>query len=301
MLAVSRMLISIAVGEEDRESLQNVMRIMFFRYLPLMSAIAALLIAAAVPMTHLYYQDPTDPVFKMTVWGFRILPITMPLSVICTHFVCYAQVSDKKVLMHLLPLVDGMLGTTIPIVILIRMMGMNSVYLAYVINGIATTAIVVIFAWIKNKRFPENMSELMVIPKNFGVKAEDRLDITVRNMEAVLDVSRQVQRFCKEKGIDDRRSYFAALMVEEMAGNIVSHGFQKDRKRHSVDIRIVCKNQNLILRIKDDCVPFDPAERLKMVNPEDITKNVGIRMVYSLAQDIQYKNILGMNALTIQL
>jgi anti-sigma regulatory factor (Ser/Thr protein kinase) len=145
------------------------------------------------------------------------------------------------------------------------------------------------------------MGQLMVIPKDFGVGADDRLDITVRSMEQVVNVSRQVQAFCKEKNVDDRRSYFAALMVEEMAGNIVSHGFGKDGKQHSVDIRIAYKNQDLILRIKDDCIPFDPSERREIFDPEDITKNIGIRMVYSLARSVQYKNILGMNALTILL
>ena len=127
------------------------------------------------------------------------------------------------------------------------------------------------------------------------------MDITVRSVEEVVCISRQVQHFCLEKGIDERRSFLAALMVEEMAGNIVSHGFQKDRKRHSVDLRIAYKEQSLILRLKDDCIPFDPSERQRIVAPEEITKNIGIRMVFSLAQDIQYQNILGMNALTIRL
>ena len=301
MVAVSRMLISVSVGEEDRQSLQNVMRIMFFRYLPLMSAIAALLIIFAVPLTHLYYQDTTAPVFMMTVWGFRILPLSMPLSIICMHFVCYAQVSGKKLLMHLLPMVDGVLGAAIPTAILIPFMGMNAVYWANVINGILTTLVIVGYAWIRNKGFPRDMSDLMVIPKEFGVPHHDRLDITVRNMDEVVFTSRKIQAFCHEKGIDERRSYFAALMVEEMAGNIVSHGFSKDRRKHSVDLRISYKEQELILRIKDDCIPFDPAERREMVAPEDPTKNIGIRMVFSLARDIRYQNILGMNALTIRI
>ena len=301
MLAVSRMMTSVSVGEEDRESLQNVMRIMFLRYLPLMSVIALALMAAAVPMTYLYYQDPGDPVFMMTVWGFRILPLSMPFSIILMHFVCYAQVSDKKFMMHLLPLVDGVLGAAIPTALLMPFMGMNSVYWANVINGMVTTLIIVGYACIRNRRFPKNMAELMVIPKTFGVRREDRLDMTVRSMEEVLCVSRRVQAFCVEKGVDRRRSYLAALMVEEMAGNIVSHGFRKDQKSHSVDLRVAYKGEELILRIKDDCIPFDPSERQKILYPEDVTRNIGIRMVFSLAREIRYQNILGMNALTILL
>ena len=34
---------------------------------------------------------------------------------------------------------------------------------------------------------------------------------------------------------------------------------------------------------------------------EDPCKNIGIRMVYRMAKDIRYQNILGLNVLTIKL
>ena len=46
----------------------------------------------------------------------------------------YLSVKD---VMHVLPLVDGVLGSAIPTALLIPFMGMNSVYWANVINGIA--------------------------------------------------------------------------------------------------------------------------------------------------------------------
>ena len=66
-------------------------------------------------------------------------------------------------------------------------------------------------------------------------------------------------------------------------------------------MRVVHKDDTVILRIKDDCVPFDPAERQSIVTPEDPTKNIGIRMVYAMAEDIKYQNILGLNVLTIRI
>ena len=63
-----------------------------------------------------------------------------------------------------------------------------------------------------------------------------------------------------------------------MAGNIVDHGFRKDRKRHSVDVRVVHKGDDVILRLKDDCVPFNPGERRKLAEGEDGMRNMGIRM-----------------------
>jgi Histidine kinase-, DNA gyrase B-, and HSP90-like ATPase. len=89
--------------------------------------------------------------------------------------------------------------------------------------------------------------------------------------------------------------------MEEMAGNIVDHGFTKDRRAHSIDVRVAHKDEDVILRIKDDCVPFDPHERRQIAENDDVTKNIGVRMVFRIAQDVQYQNILGLNVLTIRI
>ena len=81
----------------------------------------------------------------------------------------------------------------------------------------------------------------------------------------------------------------------------MEHGFVLDNKKHTVDVRVVHKDDNVILRIKDDCVSFDPAERQNIADPEDITKNIGIRMIYSMAKDVSYQNIFGLNVLTIRI
>ena len=140
----------------------------------------------------------------------------------------------------------------------------------------------------------------MVIPDDFGVTEEERMDLSIDTIEEVVNVAERVQAFCAKRGIDSRRSYFAALALEEMAGNVVEHGFTKDRKNHSVDIRVVHKDDDVILRIKDDCVAFDPKKRTGL-NADDPAKNVGIRMIYKMTDRIQYQNILGMNVLTIRI
>ena len=111
----------------------------------------------------------------------------------------------------------------------------------------------------------------------------------------------EITAFCLGKGVDRRRANLAGLAMEEMAGNVVDHGFTKDKKKHTVDVRVVHKDDQVILRIKDDCVPFDPGERQKIAESDDITKNIGIRMIFKIAGDIQYQNILGMNVLTIRI
>jgi len=121
-------------------------------------------------------------------------------------------------------------------------------------------------------------------------------------MEDVVSVAQRIQGFCRSKGITERSAYLAGLSMEEMAGNVVSHGFTKDKRNHSVDVRVVKKDDDLILRIKDDCIPFDPGERQKMAeSSDDIMKNIGIRMIFRTAKDVKYQNILGLNVLTVRI
>ena len=203
--------------------------------------------------------------------------------------------------MHVLALLDGVVCVVAFSALTIRTLGINGIYLSMTFNGIVTTLVIIGYAWRKRRHFPHSMDDLMVIPEDFGVSEDERMDLSIVSIGEVVTVSRKVQDFCLERGIDQRRSYLAGLSMEEMAGNIVEHGFEKDNRKHYVDIRVVHKNDDVILRIKDDCIPFDPGERSRMASDDDITRNIGIKMIFRMARDVQYQNILGLNVLTIRI
>ena len=301
MLNVSRMMMSVSVGEEDRTTLTNVMRTAIYRFIPLQCAISAFIIIMARPFTMVFYQNTADPVFDMTMWGYRILPLCMPFSVWLMHFSCYALASNKKFMVHLYAILDGFVCVCAFTALLIPFSGMNAVYIANVLNGVFCLLVVIAYSIIKNKKIPSTMDELMVIPADFGVDDDHRIELSVRKMEDVTGTSETVQKFCTDKGIDQRRAYFASLSLEEMAGNVVSHGFTMDSKPHNLTARAIVKDEDVILCIKDDCQPFDPVQRQRIADPEDKTKNIGLRMIYKIAKDFTYQNVLGLNVLTIKL
>ena len=298
---VFRMLMSVSVGEEDRQSLTDVMRTVLYRAVPLVCGVSIVLMALASPLTMLHYSDTTSEIYRLTVWGYRLLPVCMPLSVIYMVFSCYAQATGRHVLINIMSLIDGLLGVVVFSYLLVPSLGLNGVFIANICCGIVLVSGFVIYSAVKNRKLPKTIDELAVIPEDFGVSQQDRLDMAVETAEDVTSVSVRVQQFCLEKGIDARRSYYAALCLEEMAGNVVEHGFASDDKKHSADVRVACKDGELILRIKDDCIPFDPGERQSIVDPDDAAKNIGIRMTYAVAREISYQNILGMNVLTIRI
>ena len=301
MVAVGRMAFSVSVGEEDREALKAVMRAVMRRYVPLMVLVSASVILLAHPLTRLYYRNTSDPVYAMMVLGFRILPAAMPISVFTLNYACYGQTSGKLRLVHLLSLMNGLLSVVILSALLLPSMGMAGVDTAHVLSGVLQIIIILVYACIKKRGLPRSLDDLMAFPPDFGVPESEWMNLTVRTMEDVISVSRTLEHFCLSRGTDRRRSCFAALAMEEMAGNIVRHGFSGSNSRQEAVIRVTRKGNDLILRIRDNGRYLNPVERLQMMDPEDRVSNVGLRLARRCASEMQYQSILGLNVLTLRI
>ncbi len=310
MVAVVRMLLSITIGEEDRRSLTDIMRVVLIQGGLLQCGISALIIALAVPFTNMFYHDPTDIVYKMTVTGFRLLPLCMPLAVLSLAYVCYAQAMENKVFSLLLALMDGAVNVVLLSFVLIPLWKMTGLYLANILNGVLCAVLIFAYASLKNKHFPKNMEELLVLPDSFGVSEGERIDMEIRQktregnepgLTQVDEISAKVIRFSEERGIDGQRAYYVGLALEEMAANVVEYGFSKKGRHHAIDIRVVHKGEDIILRILDNCTAFDPLSRMEHLNQSPPTEDVGIRIVHGIARDAQYQNLLGLNVLTLRI
>ena len=299
--AVVRMLSSIFMGEEDRDSMKSLIRIAFTKCLLLSAAVGAAVVLLSPVMTSIFFADPASNVYILTRQIFVIYGFCVPLVLICNVPSNYLQAMGHSVFVNIQSVFDGLLGMVIPAVILAPVMGAMGVWLANPIGIVLTILLVPVYAFIYWKRAPRSLDEWLFLRPDFGVADDDCLELTITRMDEVTRTAAQVQAFCEAHGTAHRTAYFAALSLEEMAGNVVRHGFTADKKAHTVNCRVVYTKQGIMMRIKDDCIPFNPQEWMDMVKPADPTSNIGIRMVYRLAQDVNYQNLLGLNVLTIVL
>lgn len=194
---------------------------------------------------------------------------------------------------------DLMDSAEYPTLILAPRLGAMGVWLSLPIGLIITLGVSVVHAVIRNGHWPRSLEEWLMLPADFGTS--ERLVLTLRSMEDVTRTSARVQAFCSDHGIDRKAGFHAGLCLEEIAGNIVRHGFSADRRRHEIEVRVVLKKADVMLRIKDDCIAFNPREWVEMAAGSDPLANVGIRLVYKLAEDVSYQNLLGLNVLTINM
>lgn len=292
------LLFSVYVGEEDRTGLEEIMRTAFTKGLGIVILGAVTLSALATPLTYLFYRPDAGIVYEMTRAGFVLFPPVMILS--CSFLILnnYYQCRERMAVVNLMSVFDGVIGILVFAYLLAPKFGMTGVWVAHLLNGLPPILIAIGYVWMKLGHCPRRLSDFLLLTEDFGIPEDKRMDLSIHSMEEVINLSRKVADFCSRHDIDSRRTMFASLAVEEMAGNIVDHGF-RDGKKHTIDVRILLKNDDLMIRFKDDGRTFNPKERQALINPEDITHNIGLRLIAGIARDMRYQNSLGLNVLTI--
>jgi Na+-driven multidrug efflux pump len=295
----TRLLASVYVSERDRTSLIETMKVALIQGGLMVTAFSVLIILCAVPLTRIYYRDAALPVYGLTISLLRINAISIPLSEISYVIQSYYQCRGRMKIVNAIAIADGLVASGLMALVLTPPFGAVGLWWSIVANGVICLGIVIVYSMIVMKRFPRSFTDFIGLEEEFGVPESDRLDMVAFGMDEVMNLSETVITFCTQKGLDPKRAYYAGLCLEEMAGNIVLHGFNKDNKKHAVDMRVVYEEDQLTIRLSDNCRAFNPKERAEIFNPDDITKNIGVRMVARIAKSMQYQHMLGLNVLTM--
>lgn len=296
---VIRTLSSVYVGEEDRDSIKYLIKLALTKVMAMMFAIMFIMMLLSGPMALIFFPDHTSDTYILTKQQYLIYALALPLILLVQVQTNYLQATKNNIAVQVSSIVDGYFGTVIPALILAPIIGILGIWWSDFIGGLITAMVYPVYAVFYWKHIPKNKDEWLLFRDDFGVKDDDRLCIEITGMEDVIGSSERIQKYVTDKKYSGRIAYFSALAMEEMAGNIVRHGFNADNKKHGLDVRVIPTKNGIMLRIKDDCKPFDPVEISRIFNSEDMSKNIGIRMISKIADEFTYQNMFGLNVLTI--
>ena len=124
------------------------------------------------------------------------------------------------------------------------------------------------------------------------------IELDIRNIEDISLTSEQIMMFCKGHKIDRKTGFRAALCFEELAANIIEHGFPRCTKNPGIDLRLVYDPKELIIRMQDNCASFDVERQIAMAVDEGSQKpdeKLGLRIIGAMAANIKYVHTLETN------
>ena len=297
--SVSLLLAAIFYSDEDRTAIYTLVRTQTYYAVVLDAALVLVVFLLAPVLVGLFLNDPAAR--AMTVQGLRLFSFSLLPCSLNTTFKNYYQGVNRVRFTETISLLQNVTFPVLCAFVLSWLFGTTGVWLSFLGGELLTMIVICAVVWSKNKKPALNAETFALLPRLFGVEPKDTLEMTVRSKEEAGEASVKAAEFCKAHGESARRSMLISLCVEEMVNNIVEHGFKKERKDQSVDVRILFKGSSRIIRIRDNCVNFDPVEYLKLHETDDPAAHIGIRMVMKMVKSANYVNSLGLNNLTLVL
>ncbi|MBP5273357.1 MAG: ATP-binding protein, partial [Abditibacteriota bacterium] len=287
------------VGEQDVTGMKNVIKTALGDILAGVSALAAAVFLCAPYIAALFIPQGGEAQ-RMALTVIRCYAVCLPFLAFNVSAGNYLQVVSRTLGANLVNICIEVACTAAAAYLLSPFLGVLGVWLAYPAGQAVLSLIIVLRVILVKDGSRKGVEAHMLLKEGFGIPEEDRIERSLHTMEEVVSLSSQVIPFCVERRIGTREANRLALCVEEMAGNVIEHGFS-DGKPHHLDVRVLVKDGSVILRLRDDCRRFDLREKVQnwKFDPEHPEKNIGIRMVLRVAKDISYTNTMNTNNLII--
>jgi len=92
--------------------------------------------------------------------------------------------------------------------------------------------------------------------------------------------------------VDNKSAQLLGVACEEMVSNIALYGYKKQKSSY-VDVNVKVSDNDILLRIRDDGMPFDPTKYECEQNEEYRTG--GIALITGLADELNYMRVLNLN------
>lgn len=290
---------SVIAGEADETSLTRFAKVVYKYGLGIVFGTCALLFIFAGWLVRPFCGGDAE-VAVLAAQASRCLAVCLVLNVLVMITVRFYQALGYGKLVSVLNVLDYFVFPMMWLLLLCPGLKATGAWFTLILAEASTMAVILVLLMVKLKRARFSLRELILFGGSIDVPESCRLDTTLYSMEDVIGISQYVQDFCLGLGLAKKTAMLSALAVEEMAGNIVEHGFA-DGKKHAVDIRVLKRDDEIVIRLRDNCAPFDPKQHVEQMDPNDPARNVGIRIIAALSKEMTYQALFHMNVTTIRL
>ena len=153
--------------------------------------------------------------------------------------------------------------------------------------------------WHDTGRFPRKITDFLYLKKDYEKPIRKQYRYEVENMEDAVAVSELSQDIMEMSGMDEKLAYRVGLFLEELCTHEVQHTFKENISK--ADIRVVVYEGEIFIRVRDNGELINPMEWAKMQTDEDEGRFNNISFVLSLATEMKYVSVIGLNNLIVRL
>lgn len=293
------LLSQILYNEKDAEGLKSTVKTGLKLLATLDIAFSAALFLLAGKVVEMYLPAGTQE-WALGVMAVRCLALSIVLNGCNQTVIKYLQSARRMAAVHLMMAFHRMIALAVFTAALGFSFGTLGLFAAIPVSE-AAVLLGYLAVTLLRGRGQGFWNAVLLIPDGFGYNSENSCAFSIATVEEAVSVSERVEAFCGQHQVNHRTAYFSGRCMEELATNVVEHGFTKDDKKHYCDIRVMLEPDEVVLRIRDDCPYFDIRERYDSLTEDDLSSSIGIRLVFAHAKEVNYINIFNTNTLIIRM
>ncbi len=192
-------------------------------------------------------------------------------------------------------------GNIVPITFFaLRIIGYQGAWISRVVSMLGLSVLAVMYIYL-NKQGKSFRDKMLLLPDSFGISPDHEISIIATSADEILDLSHIAIAFAMEHGADKKRAMTFGLITEELSVNLTEHGID-DGKPHNINARLVAKDEDLIIRKRDDCKPFNLTEYYRHIQENtESDKELSLSIIMKMAKDVKYTATFGANNLIVRI
>ena len=296
ILGVIPTICGVLYGEKDMFSLKSITRKIFFINLGVAALIT--LVIMIVPQAYAYifsYDDPAN--IEKANLIMRIYLISFIPYELNKFSMNYYPTIGKNIPSYVTVILRETVIVLPVTLVLLYTNGLMGYAIAQVINEWATLLITYAFVLIYG-RWKNKGSGLFLFEKIEYKSYDVSVDANIDNASII---SKEIAAFALINKIDNKNAQIIALASEEYVSNIIEYGYKsKLHKQNYIDVNLKIIDDKLLLRIRDDGMPFDPT-KYEFDSDGEKYMTSGINLVSKLTEKVSYMRVLSLNNTVIEM
>lgn len=289
----------VVAGEDDKKGLQQIMRISnkIGGILSVFLILFTLLFSDILP--HIFISD--EKVTSITAFALKITVFSVPFRILSGIICGMYQGLKYTELSNIVYILRDLVIPSVCFIVFGHFFGATGVFAGMIAAYAVSFMIIMLYPLIRFRKSSIQLPYKLLLLED-GDITYDSYEGSAGTLDEVSALSEEVRLYCIEKKCSKKMALITSVAIEEMCVNSIVHN-NTGRTKHCIDVVLRKKDDGQwILRIRDDYSLFDPGEWLKE-HEEEILKNpfhnFGIKMIFNMADDIMYTQLMQMNNLII--
>ncbi len=284
-------IVGLLYGERDYKGIDIVLRKTFVFVTASCAVIMVFILLFPSLLLQLFSITSPDRL-AMGIPAVRIFSLCFVFMGICYVTLSYLQATKQKAISVITTFLRGLIITVPLAYVLSGLFGLNGVSLTFVLSEALTAVITFLICFIVSRVKSDKYSGILLHERQTECSA--LFDASLKpEAEQAAGISDSIIAFCNDNGITGKTADYAGVLAEETVEHIRNHNL--DKKQPKIDLICRITDEEVILSVRDN------GEALDAATVDDGEEFTNLKVINSLADDVDYSRALGLNNMLIKI